>query len=100
MSEDEATILLNAINQDPRVKPWAMTFSFGRALQASVLAAWGGKTGNLKPAQDELIKRSKVTTDNCLESISVDTQPGASIPIYHNGDKCATVNFGGNQLKV
>jgi len=59
-SEEDATIHLNAINQDPRKKPWALTFSFGRALQASVLAAWGGKTENLKPAQDELLKRSKV----------------------------------------
>ena len=59
-SEEEATIHLNAINKDPRVKPWALTFSFGRALQASVLAAWGGKTENLKTAQDELLKRSKV----------------------------------------
>ena len=42
------------------MKPWALTFSFGRALQASVLAAWGGKTENLKPAQEELLKRSKV----------------------------------------
>lgn len=58
-SEEEATVHLNAINKDPRVKPWALTFSFGRALQASVLAAWGGKTENLKPAQDELLKRSK-----------------------------------------
>ena len=60
-SEEEATIHLNAINKDPRVKPWALTFSFGRALQASVLAAWGGKTENLKTAQQELLSRSKVT---------------------------------------
>ena len=59
-SEEEATIHLNAINKDPRVKPWALTFSFGRALQASVLAAWGGKTENLKHAQEELLRRSKV----------------------------------------
>ena len=61
-SEEEATIHLNAINKDPRVKPWALTFSFGRALQASVLAAWGGKTENLKTAQEELLRRSKVQT--------------------------------------
>jgi len=61
-SEEEATIHLNAINKDPRVKPWALTFSFGRALQASVLQAWGGKVENLKHAQEELLKRSKVMT--------------------------------------
>jgi len=61
-SEEEATIHLNAINKDARVKPWALTFSFGRALQASVLSAWGGKTENLKSAQEELLRRSKVTS--------------------------------------
>jgi fructose-bisphosphate aldolase class I len=50
---------LNAINQVPLVKPWALTFSFGRALQASVLQAWHGKPENIKTAQDELLKRAK-----------------------------------------
>jgi fructose-bisphosphate aldolase class I len=58
-SEEDATIHLNAINKVPLVKPWALTFSFGRALQASVLQAWGGKTENLKTAQEELLRRSK-----------------------------------------
>ena len=70
-SEEEATIHLNAINKDPRVKPWALTFSFGRALQASVLAAWGGKTENLKTAQEELLKRSKVTATPELHYITL-----------------------------
>jgi fructose-bisphosphate aldolase class I len=35
--------------------PWALTFSFGRALQASVLKAWGGKDENVKAAQDMLL---------------------------------------------
>ena len=25
--------------------PWKLTFSYGRALQAAALKAWGGKTG-------------------------------------------------------
>jgi fructose-bisphosphate aldolase class I len=58
-SEEDATIHLNAINNVPLVRPWALTFSFGRALQASVLQAWQGKTENLKPAQEELLKRAK-----------------------------------------
>lgn len=59
-SEEEATIHLNAINQVSLLKPWALTFSYGRALQASVLQAWKGKPENLKAAQDELLKRAKV----------------------------------------
>lgn len=60
-SEEEASVNLNAINQVPLVKPWALTFSYGRALQASVLRAWGGKKENIKAGQDELIKRAKVS---------------------------------------
>uniref|UniRef100_A0A672ZY91 Fructose-bisphosphate aldolase n=1 Tax=Sphaeramia orbicularis TaxID=375764 RepID=A0A672ZY91_9TELE len=59
-SEEEATVNLNAINQCPLHRPWALTFSFGRALQASALKAWGGKKENGKACQDEYIKRALV----------------------------------------
>lgn len=42
-SEEEASVNLNAINQLQAKKPWKLTFSFGRALQASVIKAWAGK---------------------------------------------------------
>lgn len=47
-SEEEASINLNAINTITGIKkPWALTFSYGRALQASVLAAWKGQKKTL-----------------------------------------------------
>jgi len=58
-SEEDATVNLDAINRKPGKKPWALSFSYGRALQASVLAAWKGEKGNVKTAQDELLKRAK-----------------------------------------
>lgn len=58
-SEEEASIHLNAINQVPLLKPWALTFSYGRALQASVLRAWSGKKENISAGQNELLKRAK-----------------------------------------
>lgn len=58
-SEEDATIHLDAINRYPGRKPWALTFSFGRALQASVLQAWQGKAENIKAGQEELLKRAK-----------------------------------------
>ncbi|KAF8572253.1 hypothetical protein P879_01850 [Paragonimus westermani] len=58
-SEVDATINLNEINKVPGRKPWALTFSFGRALQASVLEAWKGQAGNIAAAQLELIKLAK-----------------------------------------
>uniref|UniRef100_V9KW23 Fructose-bisphosphate aldolase n=1 Tax=Callorhinchus milii TaxID=7868 RepID=V9KW23_CALMI len=58
-SEEEATINLNAINACPLRKPWALTFSYGRALQASALKAWSGKKENTKAAEAEYIKRAQ-----------------------------------------
>jgi len=62
-SEEEATLNLNAINvyaAESGPKPWALSFSYGRALQASVLQAWKGKVENVDAAQKEFIKRSTV----------------------------------------
>uniref|UniRef100_A0A672NRK0 Fructose-bisphosphate aldolase n=1 Tax=Sinocyclocheilus grahami TaxID=75366 RepID=A0A672NRK0_SINGR len=59
-SEEEASINLSAINQCPLSKPWALTFSYGRALQASALKAWGGKKENGKACQEEFVKRAIV----------------------------------------
>ncbi|XP_074160645.1 fructose-bisphosphate aldolase A isoform X4 [Sminthopsis crassicaudata] len=59
-SEEDASINLNAINTCPLHKPWALTFSYGRALQASALKTWGGKKENVKAAQEEYIKRATV----------------------------------------
>jgi len=58
-SEEDATINLNAINQFPGRKPWALSFSYGRALQASVLKAWGGKAEQIAAGQEQLKIRSK-----------------------------------------
>jgi len=65
-SEEDATIHLNAINRVPLLRPWALTFSYGRALQHSVLIAWKGKAENLKAAQGELLKRAKANGEAAL----------------------------------
>merc|ERR1712154_378364 len=57
-SEEDATVNLNAINEFAGRKPWPLSFSYGRALQASVLKAWGGKDDQIKAAQQELHKRA------------------------------------------
>lgn len=59
-TEEDATVHLDAINKcTVAKKPWALTFSYGRALQASVLRAWGGKDDQTKAGQEELMKRAK-----------------------------------------
>jgi len=64
-SEEDASVHLNAINAYPGRKPWGLTFSYGRALQASVLRAWGGKAENVKAGQEELLKRAKANGLAC-----------------------------------
>jgi fructose-bisphosphate aldolase class I len=62
-SELDATKNLNAINQVSGIKPWTLTFSYGRALQASVLKAWEGKDENIEAAQKVLLHRAKANGD-------------------------------------
>lgn len=62
MSEEDATLSLQAMNALGAKKPWALSFSYGRALQASVLKAWGGKKENTAAAQRELQIRAKANS--------------------------------------
>lgn len=58
-SEEDASLNLNAMNALKGVqKPWALTFSYGRALQSSVLKVWEGKTENVAAAQAALLERA------------------------------------------
>jgi len=65
-TEEEATVNLNAINLVKGKKPWVLSFSYGRALQASVLRAWSGKKENVPLAQQELLKRAKANGEASL----------------------------------
>jgi len=58
-TEIQATANLNEMNKLPAAeRPWKLSFSYGRALQASVLKAWGGKAENVESAQKTLMHRS------------------------------------------
>lgn len=50
--------LMNAIGG----LPWALTFSYGRALQASALSAWGGKSENVAAGQRAFSHRAKMNS--------------------------------------
>lgn len=45
------------------MRPWALTFSYGRALQASALSAWRGQKDNATAATEEFVKRAEVNGD-------------------------------------
>ena len=51
-SDVEATVNLNEMNKTFSAFPWQVSFSYGRALQASTLAAWGGKEENVRAGQE------------------------------------------------
>lgn len=65
-SEEEATIHLNEINRVPGPRPWALTFSYGRALQATVLKVWSGSKANVSDAQKALLVRAKANSEAAL----------------------------------
>ncbi len=58
-SDELATAHLNEMNRIGGV-PWQLSFSYGRALQAPALAAWGGQESNLAAAQVALSKRARL----------------------------------------
>ncbi len=58
-SEEEATRNLSAMNAlGPH--PWELSFSYGRALQQSALAAWGGKPAKVAAGQKAYYQRAKL----------------------------------------
>ena len=60
-SEEEATSRLNAMNALGQ-HPWKLSFSYGRALQAAALKAWGGKEENVEAAQRAYYHRAKMNS--------------------------------------
>ena len=60
-SEVEATVNLDAINR-LEGRPWPLSFSYGRALQASALKAWGGSPDNVEAAQAVFLHRARCNT--------------------------------------
>ncbi|MEX2645555.1 MAG: class I fructose-bisphosphate aldolase [Gaiellaceae bacterium] len=57
-SDEDATANLNAMNASGP-HPWELSFSYGRALQAPALKAWGGEAANVEAAQKALYRRAK-----------------------------------------
>ncbi len=62
-SDEDATAHLNAMNQIKRGSdqyPWALSFSYGRALQAAPLKAWSGQAANVPAAQAAFAHRARM----------------------------------------
>jgi fructose-bisphosphate aldolase class I len=59
MSDEEATSRLNEMNRIGGF-PWELSFSYGRALQAPSLKAWGGSSDHVEAGQRALAHRAKM----------------------------------------
>lgn len=63
----DATIRLNAMNARYKSRmPWALMFSFSRALQYPSLEIWNGKDENISKAQQALYHRAKCNQAACV----------------------------------
>ncbi|RMF11218.1 MAG: fructose-bisphosphate aldolase class I [Alphaproteobacteria bacterium] len=60
-SDEDATAHLSAMNAGYDL-PWKLSFSYGRALQAAALKAWGGKPENVPAAQAAFSHRAKMNS--------------------------------------
>jgi fructose-bisphosphate aldolase class I len=60
LSDEDSTEYLDVMNKAPGPKPWALSFSYGRALQHAPLTAWGGKAENVAKAQQAFLKRARL----------------------------------------
>jgi fructose-bisphosphate aldolase class I len=58
-SDEQATEHLSLMNAMGPL-PWKLTFSYGRALQAAALKAWGGKSENVAAGQRAFAHRAKM----------------------------------------
>jgi fructose-bisphosphate aldolase class I len=60
-TDEEATANLDAMNKIGSL-PWALTFSYGRALQAAPQKTWAGKAENVAAAQRAFLHRAKMNS--------------------------------------
>ena len=58
-SDEDATAHLSAMNAGYDM-PWQLSFSYGRALQAAPLKAWGGKSENVAAAKAAFAHRARM----------------------------------------
>jgi len=82
ISEEDSSIYLNEINKIDRVAPFALTFSFSRALQSSCLKTWDGKPENYKAAQEQLLARAKANSEASVGTYKPGSQPSMQESLY------------------
>ena len=75
-SSEDATAHLHYMNALGSL-PWKLTFSYGRALQADALKAWGGKAENLEAAQKAFSHRARMNALAASGKWTAESEKGA-----------------------
>ncbi|MDX1497861.1 MAG: class I fructose-bisphosphate aldolase, partial [Salinisphaeraceae bacterium] len=75
-SDELATAHLDAMNRLGDL-PWSLSFSYGRALQAPALQAWGGSPDNLAAGQQAFMHRARCNGAASKAQYSVDMEQAA-----------------------
>nr|BAJ18123.1 fructose 1,6-bisphosphate aldolase [Diplonema papillatum] len=88
LSESNASAYLSAMNACTDLpRPWAVRFSYARALQASALKAWGGKEENKAVARKVLLHRAKMNSLATLGKYNPgEDSKGAKESLYIKGN--------------
>lgn len=63
-------------------RPWALTFSFGRALQNSSIKAWGGKDEQVEAGQTALLARAKANSQAQLGTYQGSSDKAANESLF------------------
>jgi fructose-bisphosphate aldolase class I len=74
-----ATMHLSEINRLDGPKPWALSFSYGRALQDEALKAWHGKNENVSAGQRAFYHRAKCDSAAALGRYSPAMESEAAV---------------------
>ncbi len=76
-TDEEATANLDAMNRLGNL-PWALTFSYGRALQHAPQKTWAGKSENVAAAQRAFAHRAKMNSLAALGQWKADLEKKAA----------------------
>ena len=76
-SSETATAHLNAMNAQFGELPWELSFSYGRALQAAPLRAWGGDPANFAAGQKAFYHRAQCNSAARTGRYSADMEVAA-----------------------
>jgi fructose-bisphosphate aldolase, class I len=76
-TDQDATAHLSEMNRIGGA-PWELSFSYGRALQAPALKAWGGKAENFEAGQRAFHERARLNGAARTGSYTSDMEPAAA----------------------